>query len=68
METASIFRVPTENGPKVALTTALCSLASPSFVVTGVVKYNTNETITVPFLAKREDKRKYLSALSVADK
>ena len=48
-----IFKAPTVNGPSVPLSAAASSLASPSVVVTGVVKCNTKETMTLPSLSTK---------------
>ena len=51
-----IFKGPTVNGPSVPLSVAAFSLSSPALVVTGVVKYNTKETMTLPFLSTKSKK------------
>ena len=51
-----IFKQRTLNGPMVPIINTSVSSASPSFVVTGVLKYNINDTITLPSLTKMTKK------------
>ena len=57
VSSSKIFEKHTLNGPMVPIINASVSTASPSFVVTGVLKYSINNTITLPFLKKdKKDK------------
>ena len=51
-----IFKQRTLNGPMVPIINPSVSSASPSFVVTGALKYNINDTITLPSLKKMTKK------------
>ena len=48
-----IFKQHTLKGPMVPIINASVSSTSPLFVETGVLKYNTNDTITLPSLLKK---------------
>lgn len=51
-----IFKQHTLKGPMVPIINASVSSTSPLFVETGVLKYNTNDTITLPSLLKKKNK------------
>ena len=56
VSSSKIFTQHTLNGPMVPIIKAFVSSASPSFVVTGVLKYNINDTSTLPSLTQMTKK------------
>ena len=58
VSSSKILKQHTLNGPIVPIINASVSSASPSLVVTGVLKYNINDTITLPSLKKNDKKDK----------
>ena len=58
VSSSKIFKQHRLNGPMVPIINAFVSSASPSFAVTGILKYNINYTITLPSLTKNDKKDK----------